>query len=273
MKKYLITILMLFAVMFFANQYFREKRLLRIGVECDYAPNNWLENFPTSTNVPIVNDTGHYAEGYDIQIAKLIADELNANLEVKRIAWNDLLDALNKGEIDAIFSGMLDTGERREQAAFSDAYDVVETEYVVLVNTASNYANAQALEDFSGAKLMAQRGTNLDAAIDQVPGAVHMPPVETVGEMLNEVLNDRVDGTVINYDTGLTYERKYDNVKVIRFQKGKGFHIDYTGICAGVRKSDTKLLEDINAALSAISRHDRQKVMDKAVARAYQVFP
>ena len=273
MKKYVLLILVLCIFSFYAAEYFREKTILRIGVECDYAPNNWLEDHQTDTNLPIVNEPGHYAEGYDIQIAKLIAEEMNAVLEVKKFGWNDLMPALARREIDAVFSGMLDTEERRKTADFSDTYDVAKTEYTIVVNRASSYSNAKDLSDFSGAKLVAQRGTNLDEAIAQISGAVHMPPVNTVRDMLNMVVNNKADGTVINFDTGQTYERKYKNLKVIRFPEGKGFKLDFNGICAGVRKGNTKLLEQINNALAKISKRDRQRIMDRTIARAFQILP
>ena len=273
MKKYVLLILVLCVFSFYAAEHFREKTILRIGVECDYAPNNWLEDHQTDTNLPIVNEPGHYAEGYDIQIAKLIAEEMHAVLEVRRFNWNELLPALARREIDAIFSGMLDTEERHKTADFSQTYDVAQTEYTIVVNRASSYADAEELSDFSGAKLVAQRGTNLDEAIAQISGAVHMPPVDTVQEMLNMVVNNEADGTVINLDTGQTYERKYKNLKVIRFPEGKGFKLDFKGICAGVRKGNTKLLEEINHALAAISKRDRQRIMDRTIARAFQILP
>ena len=273
MKKYVLLILVLCIFSFYAAEHFREKQILRIGVECDYAPNNWLEDHQTDTNLPIVNEPGHYAEGYDIQIAKLVAEEMNAVLEVKKFGWNDLMPALARREIDAVFSGMLDTEERRKTADFSDTYDVAKTEYTIVVNRASSYSNAKDLSDFSGAKLVAQRGTNLDEAIAQISGAVHMTPVGTVREMLNMVVNNKADGTVINFDTGQTYERKYDNLKVIRFPEGKGFKLDFNGICAGVRKGNTKLLEGINNALAKISKRDRQRIMDRTISRAFQILP
>ena len=273
MKKYVLLILVLCIFSFYAAEHFREKTILRIGVECDYAPNNWLEDHQTDTNLPIVNEPGHYAEGYDIQIAKLIAEEMHAVLEVRRFGWNELLPALARREIDAIFSGMLDTEERHKTADFSQTYDVAKTEYTIVVNRASHYADAEELSDFSGAKLVAQRGTNLDEAIAQISGAVHMPPVDTVREMLNMVVNGEADGTVINLDTGQTYERKYKNLKVIRFSEGKGFNLDFKGICAGVRKGNTKLLEEINSALAAISKRDRQRIMDRTISRAFQILP
>ena len=273
MKKYLFLVFLLSAAGFYFNRNMDSGQVLRIGVECDYAPNNWEENEPTDTNFPIVNSDGHYAEGYDLQIAKRVADSLHMKLEVKKIAWNDLQDALNKGEIDAIFSGMLDSPERRKKSAFSDVYDVTKPEYTIVVNSASSYWNAEKLEDFAGAKLIAQRGTHLDEVIDQIEGVIHMPPVETVTEMLNMVINNQVDGTVINLDTGQSYQRKHRNLKVISFPEGEGFKLEFSGICAAVRKKDTKLLEDINAALAKISKRERQRIMDRAIARTFQVMP
>ena len=273
MKKYVLLLLMFAAMGFYVHANLGEKRVLRIGVECDYAPNNWQESKPSESNFPIANDAGHYAEGYDLQIAKLVADEMNATLEVRKVAWKDLPDALNKGEIDVIFSGMLDTEARRQFAAFSDVYDIAKTEYTIVVNKTSTYADAEKLEDFAGAKLVAQKGTHLDDVIDQINGVVHMPPVETVSEMIDSVVSHKADGTVINLDTGQSYLRKHRNLAQVRFPEGEGFHLDFNGICAGVRKKDTELLEEINAALAKISKHERQRVMDRTIARAFHAMP
>ena len=272
MKKYIL-LLLLCAVGFYVHKYYGAKSILRIGVECDYAPNNWLEDHQTDTNFPLENEPGHYAEGYDLQIAKRVADELHAELVVRKVVWGDLIPALNRQEIDAIFSGMLDTEERRKEAAFSNVYDVSQIEYTIIVNKASPYADAKTINDFAGARLVAQKDTLLDAAISQIPGAVHLPPVNTVTEMLDMVVNNEIDGTVINFDTGQTYERKHKNLTMIRFPEGSGFSLDYSGICAGVRKGNTKLLSEINAALAKISRRDRQRVMDRSVSRAMAVNP
>lgn len=275
-KKYILLLLLGCVLGFVMHEFYRDEGIgvLRIGVECDYPPNNWMEDYPTDTNLLLENVPGHYAEGYDLQIAKLVAQELHAELIVKKIGWNDLIPALNRREIDAIFSGMLDTEERHKYIAFSNVYDIAQTEYVIVVNKASPYASgARTLDRFIGAKLVAQKNTKLDEAIDQIHGVIHVPPVNTVTEMLNMVVNNEVDGTVINYDTAQTYERKYPNLKLIRFPEGKGFSVNFRGICAGVRKGNAELLDDINAALSKISRRDRQSIMDHTVLRAINVKP
>ena len=153
MKKYIALLAVVVCTFLFA--YFgggKEKKhyqfVLRIGVECDYEPNNWEEKSPTTSNVPLANHEGYYAEGYDIQIAKLVAEKIGADLEVKKIPWNSLITSLQKGEIDAIFSGMLDTKERRRTIAFSETYELNETEYAVIVNTSTPYVMAEKMTDF-----------------------------------------------------------------------------------------------------------------------------
>ena len=271
MKKYIFLVAVLLGFLIYsAGHHINKVEVIRIGTECDYAPNNWEENRETDTNVPLENKKGFYAEGYDIQIAKIVAESLGAKLVVKKIAWQDLIPALQRREIDAIFSGMLDTEERRRSIAFSDVYEVEETEYTVIVNKNSKYADAKNFTDFNGAKFTAQKDTNLYSAISQIPGAVPVAAVDTVHEMLDKLVKGEIDASVINLDTGRSYERMYNNLAVIRFPEGKGFHFDFKGICAGVRKKDKVLLEEINNALRGISKRDRQRIMDRTVAREWE---
>lgn len=271
-KKYIFLAMLVFFVSLFL--YFRKddvakpsQPVLRIGVECDYPPNNWEEKRSSDYNVPLSNNEGSYAEGYDVQIAKLVAADMGVKMIVRKVAWNDLISSLKNGEIDAIFSGMLDTEERRKHIAFSDTYEASKIEYVVVANTESLYADAQTMRDFTGAKFTGQKGTKLYASISQIPGAIAMPAVDTVPEMLATLTSGKVDGIVINADTGRSYEARYKNLKVIKFPDGDGFVIGFNGICAGVRKNDTELLHRINKALDNIPQSERRKIMDSTVSR------
>ena len=275
MKKNIILLAVLLLVSLFF--YFREddeikpeKPVLRIGVECDYVPNNWEEKRNSSSNFPISNHEGFFADGYDLQIAKIIADRLKRELVVKKIAWDDLIPALKRGEIDAIFSGMLDTEERKKEVSFSDTYEINKTEYAVLVNTDTPYANASKLTDFSGAKFTGQKNTKLYSSINQLPGAVALPAVDTVSEMLDAVTSGRADAIIINLDTGRSYEAAHHNLKVVHFPEGEGFVVGFHGICAAVRQNDKALLLSINEALDGIKKSERQRIMDTTVGRLYK---
>ena len=70
--------------------------ILRIGMECAYAPNNWKEDKTSETNLPISNNMEFYAGGYDVQIAK----HLGMEIEVLKLPWEELLETLNREQID-----------------------------------------------------------------------------------------------------------------------------------------------------------------------------
>ncbi len=271
MKMYiLLVIALLSGLVYYAGSHMNSIEVIRIGTECDYAPNNWEENKATDSNVPIENKKGFYAEGYDIQIAKVVADKIGARLEVKKIAWQDLIPALQRREIDAIFSGMNDTDERKKIISFSETYDFQDTEYVIIVYKNSKYASAKKLNDFFGAVITGQEGTFFDQAIEQIPGAIHTNPVDTFHAMIEKLESHEVDGIVMDLDSGKMYEKNHSNLTLIRFPKSEGFKFDFTGTCAGVRKRDATLLKAINDALGGLSKRDRQKIMDRTIAREWE---
>ena len=272
MKKYIFLIVI--AAFVSALFYSREEKVkvparlvLRAGSECDYVPNSWEDNKPSAFSVPITSHEGYYADGYDIQIAKIVARELNVELDVRKIAWNDLIPALQNGEIDAIFSSMLDTEERRKVIAFSDPYEVKKAEYGVIVESVSPYITAVSLRDFSGARIIGQKGTNLDTVISQIPGVVHLKPAEKIQGMIDLILNGEADGAVIDTDTGHYYETMNKGLTMINFSGDEGFKLGFSGVCAGVRKGDTELLHKINIALGNIARNERQNIMDAVTSR------
>ena len=98
-----------------------DRPTLVIGMECGYPPFNWTENIKTETNYPI-EGTSMYAEGYDVQMAKIIAEELGRRLVIKAIEWGGLIAALESNQIDAIIAGMSDTEERRASVDFTSPY-------------------------------------------------------------------------------------------------------------------------------------------------------
>ena len=177
-----------------------ESSQFRVGMECAYAPSNWQESAATDTNVPVENVAGAYAEGYDVQIARILADQLGKELVIVKLSWDGLIDALNQGQIDAIIAGMMDTAERRESINFSEPYR--ETTYGLMVLADSPYLNATSIQDFSGAAVLGQQGTALDDVIEQIEGVDHLSPVGSVPDMISRLQQGTCDAIVINVGRG-----------------------------------------------------------------------
>ena len=237
----------------------------RVGMECAYAPNNWQESEKTDTNVPIFNVPGAYAEGYDVQWAKIIADHLGLTLVVIKMDWDGLIEALNQAQIDAIIAGMMDTAERRQAINFSSAYHA--TEYGMMVNSGSPFENAKTIQDFAGASVLGQKDTALDTVIDQIQGVNHLPAVASVPDMIARLQQGACDAIVINLENAGGYIAVNPNFVAISFAEGDGFELPAKGACVGIRKTDDYLLGKVNEALSKVDQAARDEMWNTAVDR------
>ena len=242
-----------------------ERRQIRVGMECAYAPNNWQEDTATDLNVPIENLPGFYADGNDVQIARHIAEYLDADLVVVKLAWSGLIEALNQGQIDMIIAGMADTEERRQSINFSEPYKT--TEYGLVVNGDSEYAGATSLSDFAGASVLGQKDTMLDTVIDQIEGVNHLPAVDSVPNQIARLEQRTCDAIVVNMENTPGYLATNPSFKVIEFADGEGFTLGFRGSCVGLRKDDTELLDQVNAALAELSEEDRADMLAAANER------
>lgn len=244
--------------------------VLRVGMECAYAPSNWEEDAATDTNLPISNNEGFYAEGYDVQIAKILGEQLDVDVEIVKLSWDGLIQALNAGTIDLIIAGMMDTEERKQSIDFTNAYGIGNTEYTIMTKETSSFANSTSIQDFSGAAILGQTGTYLDTVIDQIEGVNHISPVASIPNMIDRLMKDTVDGIVIDTDSAQAYLQTYPELVVCDFAEGEGFELGYTGSCIGVRYSDGALKAAINDALATIDDTTRQEMMDTATANMPQ---
>ena len=237
-----------------------------VGMECAYAPYNWTTSTPSSSTVPIVNSPGSYADGYDVQIAKLIANELGVALEIKAIEWDGLIPALEAGEIDMIIAGMSPTDERKLSIDFSDTY--FDSNLVMVVRKDGAYASSDDIQDFSGAKITGQLNTFHYKVIDQINGVDKQTALQDFAALLQSLESGAIDGYVCEKPGAISAVSANDNFTYIEFESGKGFTCDpaESSISVGVRL-DSTLTETINAAIAKLSTADKEAMMDAAIAR------
>lgn len=106
-------------------------KVLKVGMECDSDPYNWTDVENTIKNYPISNNSGYFANGYDVQVSAYIASKLGMKLEVYAYEWDSLIPAVESGAIDAIIAGMSPTAERAQVIDFTDVY--YDTNFVIVV--------------------------------------------------------------------------------------------------------------------------------------------
>jgi putative lysine transport system substrate-binding protein len=236
----------------------------RVGMECDYAPFNWTQSESSDTAVPIEN--GGYADGYDVQIARRIAEALGRDLVIVRTEWDGLTLAVTSGKIDAIIAGMSPTAERAVTIDFSDPY--YESDLVVVVRKDSPYAAAQSLADLSGAKITGQLNTFHYSVVEQIPGVKKQTAMEAFPAMIVALNAGAVDGYVSERPGAVSAAAANPDLTFVAFAEGQGFVASPEDVAVAVGlKQGSDLREGINAALAGLDRAARQQLMDEAVAR------
>lgn len=237
---------------------------LKIGMEANYPPYNWTQTTKAHHAVPI--DGSHsYANGYDVQIARIIGKKLGKKVIVEKTEWDGLLPALTSGKIDLIIAGMSPTPQRRKAINFSNPYR--KSTFVVIVNRASKYANAKKLTDFKGAKLTAQQGTLHYGLIKQLKGANRQPAMRDFSAMRQSLSSGTIDGYVAEDTEYDSYRLVNPNIIAINLNKMPGFHVDQddSTVSIGVKKGRKQLLNQVNAILKTVSASRRRQMMVQAV--------
>ena len=240
----------------------QESNVLRVGMECDYAPFNWTQVNESDTAVQI--SSVDFADGYDVVIASMIAEKLGMEVEIVKTDWDSLIPSLNAGAIDCIIAGMTETPERAEEVNFTTPY--YESQMVVIVRKDSELVDFSDIQQLSGYRVLGQANTTYDEVIDQINGVVHMTPLATYPRMILSLQSGEADAITAELPVANGVVAANPDLAIVMFDEGKGFIVD-TSVSIAVAKENAELLNSIQTALDQISEADRLSIMEAAVGR------
>lgn len=104
--------------------------------------------------------------GFDVDIAKEIAKDLDAEMVPEDMSFDSLLPALQSGRVDLVLSGMTPTDERRKSIDFSDVYYRSKQVIMVRPEDKDKYPTMDALK---GEKIGAQKGSIQEEIAQKCP--------------------------------------------------------------------------------------------------------
>ena len=244
-----------------------EDGVLTVGMECAYAPYNWTQMDDSNGAVPIVNNPGSYANGYDVMMAKRICEAYGWELEVMAIGWDGLCPALNAGQLDAVIAGQSMTEERLAEVDMAGPY--IYASIVCVAKKDSEQASAAGISELSGT-CTAQTGTIwYDSCLPQIPGAEIMSEAETAPAMIMAVESGTVDFICTDMPTALGATSTYDDLVILDFSgTDDNFEVSEGEINIGisVAKGNTALKEAMDAALEGLTADHFNALMYQAIA-------
>ena len=241
-----------------------------ISMECAYAPYNWAQTDDSNGAVPI-DGTNEYANGYDVMIAKKIAEANGWDLKIIRSDWDSLVPAVQTGKIDAAIAGQSMTADRREEVDLAGPYYYAS--FAILVKSDSDLTSAKSINDFSGKTGTAQIATIwYENCLPQMEGVTIATASETAPAMLMALETNAVDFVVTDLPTAMGAVEAYDDMTILDFTGTDGdFQFseqereENVNIGVSVRKGNTVLVDKINAVLNEMSEEDFNELMNEAI--------
>ena len=236
--------------------------VLKVGMECNYAPYNWSQADDSNGAVPIANVSNMYTNGYDVQVALKIAKALGKELEIYSYEWDSLIPGVQSGKLDMIIAGMSPTSERKEKIDFSDNYY---GSNLVIVTKAGTLDSVKDLSGLDGKKIAAQSGTfHLEALEAQTKANAN--ELSDFTTMFMALGAGTIDGYVAEEPTAMAVclDKAYSYVPLINNENGFKVDEDEVSVAVGVKKGSA-LKDEINSALSGFDTDAQKALMEKMV--------
>lgn len=241
--------------------------VLTVAMECIYAPYNWTQSDDSNGAVPI-KGSSDYAYGYDVMMAKTIAEALGQELQIVKLDWDSLVPAVQSGTVDCAIAGQSITSERMQSVDFSDPYYYASI--VTLVRSDSPYASAQSVGELDGAVCTSQLNTVwYDVCLPQIPNADILPAQDSAPAMMVALNSGKCDVVVTDQPTALAACVAYPNFTLLDFSSsGEDYEVSEEEINIGVsmQKGNDTLRNAINEVLSTMSAEDYAAQMEEAIS-------
>ncbi|WP_252229361.1 ABC transporter substrate-binding protein [Clostridium sp. ZBS15] len=162
----------------------KQKGKLVVGTSADYPPYEFHKEVDGKDQIV----------GFDISMAKSLAEDLGVELQINDMDFDGLLIALQAGKVDMVFAGMTPTDERKENADFSDIYYTAKHGFIV---RKGEEGNIKSLDDLKDKKIGVQKGSIQERlANDKIPDA-EKKALGKVTDLVLDLKNNKVDAILV----------------------------------------------------------------------------
>ena len=220
----------------------KAKGTLVIGTSADYPPYEFHKEIDGKDQIV----------GFDIEIAKEFAKDLGVELEIKDMAFDGLLVALQADKVDMIFAGMTPTDERKQNADFSDIYFTATHRFIL---RSGDETAITKIEDLKEKKIGVQKGSiQADIAKANFEEA-DIKSLDKVPDLVLDLKNKKVDAILVESTVADIQAQKNPGIAVANKLEVK----DPDGGCAiAMKKNSPELLAEVNKTLKRLK--DEKKV-------------
>lgn len=193
--------------------------------------------------------------GIDAEVAALIAQKLDMELEIADIEFDSIVPGVQQGKYDMGMAGMTVNDERLEKVNFTTSY--AKGVQVVIVKEDSDI---KTIDDLTGKMIGAQQGTTgaIYAADDY--GEENVTTYASGNLAVEGLKTGKVDCVIIDNEPAKAYVSENEGLKILETEYANE---DYA---IAIAKDNTELMDKVNTALEElIANGELQKIVDKYI--------
>lgn len=212
----------------------KNKGKLIVGTSADYPPFEFHK---------MINGKDEIV-GFDIEIAKYIADQLGVELEIKDMDFDKLLGGLSTGMLDIVIAGMNATPERQEEANFTDVY--YKSNHSVLIHK-EDADKITTMEDLKGKSIGVQIGTVQENMAKTSIENADVLSLTTNPEIIMNLKTRKIDCAIMEDLVAKSFAKENDDLMVV-----ESISIDPggEGVAIALKKGNDELTEKLNEILA-----------------------
>ena len=190
--------------------------------------------------------------GIDIEIARLIADELRMELEICNMSFDSIFDAVESGKTLISIGRVVTPEEESDKLAFSDGY--MDVEYAILVTDKKKEIQVEDLLGKAIGTADALHGEELAKELCDEEPILY----EKEEDGIKALEQGKVDALVMDQKAARYYCSKSENLYILDQRSDDKKFV----IATGIKQED--LLKDINDALTTMKETgELDKIVEK----------
>ncbi len=201
-------------------------------------------------------------EGFEVELAELLASELGVKSQFQQGQWDKLPDLLDRGDLDIVLNGYEWSPSRAARYGTSVPYYIYELQLLARKDDASLRSWDDILNPPDGRKkrIAVLGGSAADDYLQKLGDKISIANFDGVSDAMRSVeLNvDGIDANLQDLPIWTFYESGFPLITAVGNPVGRGFYVAMT------RKEDSELLSAINEALLKALRDGRlRKILAK----------
>jgi len=194
--------------------------------------------------------------GYDVLLAKYIANHLDKKLVIKPMSFDAVMTAVSTGNADLGISGFSWTAERAENYFITDWYEAGENETEqIVITTKENEGKFKEAANFDGLKVGAQGGSLQELLVKEQLTGAECVLMTDLNDLCTALLTGKIDALAVAQGNGESFISANEGKLV---DTGFKFEIDekYKNNVVLINKDNTELGEKVNEVIAQQKKDD-----------------